>query len=151
MCFKKRKETENRFAVLEEKIRLLDVWREQKNTEVRYLKEELWETKRALEFLWSVRGEKEPVAVRAGVGNGTLSVGVKMYDPMTMRVKTKTALFGLDGEMKHWEAVRLSEDVIQVNVTEENGKRRAFAVKWKDLQVEEVTKPEEEEIKKRCS
>lgn len=67
-----------------------------------------------------------------------------MYDPVTMRVRSKTALFEIDGKMKHWEAVRVSEDLIQVNVTTESGKRRAFAVEWRELRVEEVTKSEEE-------
>ena len=142
MCFKRRKETENRLAVLEEKVRLLDVWREQKNIEVKHLEEELQEAKRVSEFLWEVRGEKEPVAVWADAGSDVLSVGVKMYDPVTMRVRSKTALFG-DGKMKRWEAVRVNEDVIQVNMVEEDGKRRVFAVAWKDLRVEEVTKKEE--------
>ena len=66
-----------------------------------------------------------------------------MYDPVTMRVRSKTALFGIDGKMKHWNAVRVSEDLIQVNVVEESGKGRAFAVEWKDLRVEEMTKKEE--------
>ena len=143
MCFKKRKEMENRLAVLEEKIRLLDVWKEQKGAEVKRLGEELQEAKKVSEFLWQVREEKDPVAVWAGAGNGVLSVGVMMYDPVTMRVRSKTALFENDGKMKHWEAVRVSEDVIQVNVTEESGKRRAFAVYWKDLWIIEATKPEE--------
>ena len=143
MCFKKRKEMENRLAVLEEKIRLLNVWKEQKDIEVKRLGEELQEAKKVSEFLWQVREEKDPVAVWAGAGNGVLSVGVMMYDPVTMRVRSKTALFEIDGKMEHWEAVRVSEDLIQVNVVEESGKRRAFAVEWRELRVEEVTKPEE--------
>ena len=144
MCFKKRKETENRLAVLEEKVRLLDAWKEQKDIEVKRLGEELQEAKKVSEFLWQVREEKDPVAVWAGAGNGVLSVGVMMYDPVAMRVRSKTALFEIDGKMKHWEAVRMSEDVIQVNVVEESGKRRAFAVYWKDLWIIEATKKEEE-------
>lgn len=144
MCFKKRKEMENRLAVLEEKIRLLDAWKEQTGIEVKQLKEELQEVKKVSEFLWQVREEKDPVAVWAGAGNNVLSVGVMMYDPVTMRVRSKTALFEIDGKMKHWEAVRVNEDVIQVNVTTESGKRRAFAVEWRELRVEEVTKSEEE-------
>lgn len=144
MCFKKRKEMENRVAVLEEKIRLLNVWKEQKDIEVKRLGEELQEAKKVSEFLWQVREEKDPVTVWAGAGNGVLSVGVMMYDPVTMRVRSKTALFEIDGKMKYWEAVRVNEDLIQVNVTEESGKGRVFAVEWRELRVEEVTKSEEE-------
>lgn len=146
MCFNKRKEMENRLAVLEEKVGLLNVWKEQKDAEAKRLKEELFEAKLVSDFLWEVylrEARKEPVIVWAGGGCGVLSVGVKMYDTVTMRVRSKTALFGIDGKMKHWNAVRVSEDLIQVNVVEESGKGRAFAVYWKDLQVEEITKKEE--------
>lgn len=159
MCFKRRKETENRLAVLEEKVRLLDAWREQKNIEVKHLEEELQEAKRVSEFLWEVRGEKEPVAVWAGAGNGVLSVGVKVYDPVTMRVRSKTALFDLEGKLMDWSAVRMSEKEVKVVVYILGGEpgeetvtiRREFIVDLESLSAEEITIEKTEQTMERMA
>ena len=161
MCFKKRKETENRLAVLEEKVRLLDVWREQKNIEVKHLEEELQEAKRVSEFLWEVvsRGEKEPVVVWADAGSDVLSVGVKMYDPITMRVRSKTALFNLEGKLMDWSAVRVSEKEVKVVVYIYGGEpgeetvtiRREFMVDLESLSAEEITIEKTEQTMERMA
>lgn len=159
MCFKRRKEMENRLAVLEEKVRLLDVWKGQKNIEVKHLEEELQEAKRVSDFLWEVRGEKKPVAVWAGAGNGVLSVGVKMYDPVTMRVRSKTALFDLEGELMDWAAVNLNEKEVKVVVYILGGEpgeetvtiRREFIVDLESLSAEEITIEKTEQTMERMA